>query len=60
MSKLSRQFYSRIGEKGGRAGKWSPAKRESARNAARIRWQRQRWMQIDKHNAAKRDASSLK
>jgi hypothetical protein len=35
-------FYRRIGERGGRAGKWSYAKRESARNAANIRWQRYR------------------
>jgi hypothetical protein len=40
MSKLPREFYRRIGEKGGRNGKWSIAKRESARNAAKIRWGR--------------------
>jgi hypothetical protein len=38
--KLPRSFYQRIGSKGGRNGKWSIAKRESARNAARIRWGR--------------------
>ena len=42
--KLSREHYRRIGEKGGRAGKWSPAKRESARRAAQIRWLSQRRM----------------
>lgn len=39
---LPRQFFRRIGEKGGRNGKFSPAKRESARNAANIRWARAR------------------
>ena len=37
---LPREHYRRIGEKGGRAGKYSLAKAESARNAARIRWLR--------------------
>lgn len=37
-----RSFYRRIGERGGRAGKWSPAKRESARHAANVRWGRYR------------------
>lgn len=39
---LPRQFFRQIGEKGGRAGKFSIAKRESARNAANVRWARHR------------------
>jgi general stress protein YciG len=42
MSKLSREFFREIGRKGGRGGKWSPAKRNSAQRAAKIRWARQR------------------
>lgn len=45
MSKPSREFFRRIGEKGGRAGRWSPAKRESARRAAQIRWMKHRSVQ---------------
>lgn len=44
MNNLPPQFFRRIGEKGGRAGKYSIAKRESARNAAKIRWARYRRM----------------
>jgi hypothetical protein len=51
-----RNFYRRIGERGGRAGKWSPAKRESARNAANIRWSRER--AVAKTAAAIKESSS--
>jgi hypothetical protein len=50
-----RNFYRRIGERGGRAGKWSPAKRESARNAALTRWRR---YNAGRDAAAKMESSS--
>lgn len=49
MSTLPRDHFRRIGEKGGRAGKYSLAKRESARNAARARWSRYRRMAALEH-----------
>jgi len=39
---LPRTFFQQIGSKGGRNGKYSLAKRESARNAARRRWAKHR------------------
>lgn len=48
--KLPRSFFRQIGEKGGRAGKWSAAKRESARHAANVRWMRHREMNFPKKN----------
>jgi hypothetical protein len=45
MNQLPRHFFRQIGEKGGRAGKFSYAKRESARYAAKVRWARYRSMQ---------------
>lgn len=35
---LPRSFFQQIGSKGGRNGKYSLAKRESARHAAQRRW----------------------
>jgi hypothetical protein len=43
--KCNRQFFARIGEKGGRNGKFSARKRESARHAANVRWMRYRAVQ---------------
>jgi hypothetical protein len=42
MNTNSRSFFREIGAKGGRAGKWSWKKRESARYAAQVRWMRYR------------------
>lgn len=39
---LPRSFFQQIGSKGGRNGKYSLAKRESARNAAQRRWAKHR------------------
>jgi hypothetical protein len=45
MNTKSKSFFREIGAKGGRNGKWSWKKRESARYAANVRWARYRAVQ---------------
>jgi len=47
-----RDYFSKIGKRGGRAGKGSPARAKAARRAALIRWGKHAELkQLEKNNA---------